>query len=137
MIVEFFAAVALMPVAETRLMAQPSIARPGEMITLTTENAERRRLRYGLAFRVQRRSGGQWRGVSLRKIAIRHFGFELPLLFLRPGEHARPGRYPLDLADGLPLARDAEPGRYRIVREVKVQDGPWLRLVAPFTVRRI
>lgn len=137
MIIEFVTTAALLtPVTETRLIAQPPVAAPGEDVALVLTNGERRPLRYGLSFRVQRRAGGEWRHVPMRDVAIRHFGFRLPLLFLGPGERSGPGSYPLRLADGLPLGRDAQPGRYRIVRTVKVQDGPRIRLTAPFTVRR-
>jgi Big-like domain-containing protein len=136
MIAEFLTAVALAPVTETRLIAEPDVAAPGDLVSLVLENAEPRPLRYGLPFRVHRRTGGQWRLVALRDVAIPHFGFPLPLLSLRPGERTRPGLYPLDLVDGLPLGRDVKPGRYRIVRVVKVQAGPRLRLAAPLTVRR-
>lgn len=132
MIAEFVAAVTLAPVMETRLLAQPRVAEPGDVVSLVLENAEPRPLRYALPFRVQRLEQGEWRRVALRKVAIPHFGFRLPLLFLGPGERSDP----LDLADGLPLSRSVRPGRYRLLRGVKVLRGPRLRIEAPFTVRR-
>ena len=74
---------------------------PGETLTLTVENNTRWRLEYGLVYRLERRIDGGWRWINPDA------AFALILKIVEPGKHEREQIY---------LERNAEPGRYRIVK---------------------
>ncbi len=74
---------------------------PGETLQLTVENRTRWRLEYGLAYRLERRTGLGWRWVN------RDAAFALILLVVEPGKRER---------EDIQLPDDLRPGRYRIVK---------------------
>jgi hypothetical protein len=74
---------------------------PGETLTLTIENRTRRRLEYGVAYRLEHFVDGDWRWIN------RDSAFILLLKIVEPGKRER---------EQIQLPGDVEPGRYRIVK---------------------
>jgi hypothetical protein len=80
---------------------------PGETVQLTVENRTRERLEYGLAYRLERRTGLGWRWIN------RDAAFALILLVVEPGKRER---------EEIRLDEDLRPGRYRIVKSFRAPD---------------
>jgi hypothetical protein len=96
-------------------------ATPGETLELTIENGTRTRLEYGVAYRLERRTGDGWRWVN------RDAAFILILKMIEPGARDH---------EEIQLPDDLKPARYRIVKEF---DDPathkTLRATVEFAVR--
>ena len=75
-------------------------AAPGDTLELTVHNLTRTRLEYGVAYRLELRTGDDWRWVN------RDAAFILILKVAEPGARER---------EQIQLG-DLEPGRYRIVK---------------------
>lgn len=76
-------------------------ASPGETLQLTIENRTRMRFEFGVAYRLEHRTGDRWRWIN------RDSAFILILKFIEPGGRER---------EEIRLPPDLEPGRYRIVK---------------------
>ena len=83
------------------LLLERDSPRPGETLTLTVENRTRWRLEYGVAYRLESRTGDRWRWIN------RDSAFVLILKIVEPGKRER---------EEIGLPRDLKPGRYRIVK---------------------
>ena len=81
------------------------VAEPGSTLELTVENRGRNAIEFGMAYRLEHRRGGRWHWLNERD------AFILIAIVVKPG-----GRHD----QKVPLPKELEPGRYRIVKTVTV-----------------
>lgn len=89
------------------LTLDPDSPHVGEEMTLTIDNRTDERLEYGVAYRLERRTNGEWRWVN------RDSAFILILKFIDPGGRER---------EQIRLPGHLEPGRYRIVKSFRAPE---------------
>lgn len=111
------------PSAETKgvvLSLDRTTPHAGETLRLTVENRTRTRLEYGLAYRLEQRTGDRWKWIN-KDAAV-----ALILKIVEPGKRE---------SENIQLPNDLQPGRYRIVKSFTAPEtGRVLDASVEFTV---